>query len=493
MPTFMLDNQTLTVDAGTTILQAASAAGVQIPTLCHLDGLPAQTSCMVCVVKVQGERRLLPACATAVREGMVVESESEEVRTARRTALELLLGDHLGDCRGPCQLACPAHLDVPNLLRAGEIGAVKAMQPWPAVLGRICAAPCEKGCRRAQWDNAVSIRAHERRAGDADLAGTPYTPPLPALTGFKVAIIGAGPAGLTAAYALRRRGVACTVFDDHLKPGGMLQYGVPEETLPRDVLQAELATLLLPDITLRLNVRVGETVSLDALRREYSAVLIAAGPGVTLGLPAGPRGITVEKHTLMTTESGLFAAGGAVAPGHQAVRAVGDGQVAAQAILAYLTGKPTPAHRPPAVSHYGRMHRGELALLAEGAARTPRSDAPEDAARCLHCDCRALDSCLLLRHGAAYHAARHTWEGERRPFTWDRSHAEVTYEPGKCIGCGLCVQIASREELGLAFIGRGFTVRVAAPFDGALADALRATAQACAEACPTGALAKRDG
>jgi ferredoxin len=490
MPTFTLDNQKLTVEPGTTILAAAAAAGVRIPTLCHLDSLPAQTSCMVCVVKVLGEKRLLPACATVVRDGMVVESDSDEVHAARRTALELLLGDHLGDCRGPCQLACPAHLEVPVMLRTGDIAGVKAHQPLPAVLGRICAAPCEKGCRRAQWDTAVSIRAHERRVGDADLA-SPYTPPLPPLTGFKVAIIGAGPAGLTAAYMLRRRSVACTVFDDHLKPGGMLQYGVPEETLPRDLLQAELATLLLPDITLRLNVRVGETLHLDALRREYSAVLITAGAGVTFGLPATERGITVDKHTLMTSEPGLFAAGGAIAPLRQAVRAVGDGGFAAKAIVAYLTRQPAPAHRPAAVSHYGRLHHAELAELAADVAREPRSDAPADAARCLRCDCRALETCKLLQHAAAYGAAQHAWDGERRTFAWDRSHAEIIYEPGKCIDCGLCVRIASREELGLAFVGRGFTVRVAVPFEATLADALRETALACAEACPTGALAKR--
>src|SRR3972149_4789103 len=91
--------------------------GVDIPTMCYLDGRRAEASCMVCIVKVNGSPRMVPACATRAEEGIVVQNRTEEVLAARRTALELLFGDHLGDCVGPCQSGCPAHMDIPTMIR----------------------------------------------------------------------------------------------------------------------------------------------------------------------------------------------------------------------------------------------------------------------------------------------------------------------------------------------------------------------------------------
>ena len=117
MPKLTIDGRTIEVEAGTTILQAARRLGIEIPTLCYADGREPLTSCFVCVVKVQGRENLVPACATVVEDGMVVEASSEEVREARRVALELLLSDHLGDCVAPCQAACPAGMNIPLMLR----------------------------------------------------------------------------------------------------------------------------------------------------------------------------------------------------------------------------------------------------------------------------------------------------------------------------------------------------------------------------------------
>ncbi len=160
MPKITIDNKRIDVESGVTIIDAARKAGVTIPTLCHRDGHPPLTSCMLCVVKVNGGERLLPACATPVVDGMVVESDCADVHGARRAALELLLGDHLGDCVGPCQTVCPAHMDIPTMIRqiaAGKLHealiTVKRHIALPAVLGRICPELCEKGCRRAQWDS----------------------------------------------------------------------------------------------------------------------------------------------------------------------------------------------------------------------------------------------------------------------------------------------------------------------------------------------------
>lgn len=514
MPKLTIDNREVEVFDGATVLDAARALGIHIPTLCYRDGREPSTSCMVCVVKVAGRKGLVPACGTRAEEGMAIESETDEVREARRTALELLLSDHLGDCVGPCHNLCPAQMNIPLMTRQivrGElrqaIATVKSDIPLPAVLGRICPAPCEKGCRRGEADAPVSICLLKRYVADADLAtDEPWQPACEASTGRRVAIVGAGPAGLSAAFYLLQRGHACAVFDDHPKPGGMLQYGVPEERLAREVVDAEAALIERLGAELRLGTRVGETVSLDALREEFGAVLIAAGEGEAgrFGLAASKQGIAVDRQTLATETGGVFAAGSAVRPQRMAVRAVADGKAAAASIDQLLRGEEVVGPPKLFTTRIGRLREGEAdAFLAEAsdAARVEPvgdgftgAEARAEAARCLHCDCRAPVSCKLRAYAAAYGASPSRFKGERRSFIQHARHPDILFEPGKCIDCGLCIQIAaaSGEELGLTFVGRGFDVRVGVPFDEALSDALRRVARDCAEACPTGALVPRN-
>lgn len=251
MITLTIDNTTVEVSEGSTVLNAARIAGIDIPTLCHLPGRSPKPSCYVCMVRVNESARLVPACATVVTEGMRVENDSEAVLSARRTAIELLLSDHLGDCVGPCEGVCPAHLETPRMMRqiaAGQfreaLVTVKQSIALPAVLGRICPELCEKGCRRASHDGPVAVCMLKRFVADHDLeSGEPYQPPRLPPSGKKVAIVGSGPAGLSAAYYLLPQGHACTIFDDHPLPGGMLRYGVSEEALPREVLDAEIAVI----------------------------------------------------------------------------------------------------------------------------------------------------------------------------------------------------------------------------------------------------------
>ena len=119
------------------------------------------------------------------------------------------------------------------------------------------------------------------------------------------------------------------------------------------------------------------------------------------------------------------------------------------------------------------------------------TEGSRQAARCLHCDCRGLRSCKLRKYAALYNAQPRRYKAERRVFQQDWRHAEVIYESGKCIDCGLCIQIAAAagEPLGLTFVGRGFDVRVAVPLDRPLAEALTKAAAECVAACPTAALA----
>ena len=472
------------------------------------------TSCFVCVVKVNGGARLLPACATAVSDGMVVESECEEVHAARRTALELLLSDHLGDCIGPCQSICPAHMDIPTMIRQIAAGqyrealiTVKRHIALPAVLGRICPELCEKGCRRASWDSAISICRLKRFVADLDLAlKTPYRPFCRPASTKKVAIIGAGPTGLAAAYYLQPMGYPCTIFDEHDQPGGALAYLVPEDRLPREVLAAEIRQIEALGVKFRLGQRVGVNPSLADLRQIFDVVLIACGDSAReaqLGLETSERGIKVDRQTLMTSRPGVFAAGSAVNPTHHAVQAVADGRQAAFAIKNYLTGEPVAGERRPYTVHIGKMDREELTRYMEHipahGRMTPQGDgyteqeAVWEASRCMHCDCRKLQGCKLRNYAIEYGATVGKYTGERRRFACDFSHDEIIYEPGKCIDCGICIRIAeaAREPLGLSFIGRGFAVHVAVPFDEQIAAGLRRTARECAAACPTGALAMK--
>jgi ferredoxin len=518
MPRLIIDNRAVEVPAGATILDAARRLGIPVPTLCFLDGCTPGTSCMVCVVKVKNPDRLLPSCGMRAEDGMEVESETDEVREARRQALELLLSDHPGDCVGPCQSICPARMNIPQMIRQATAGdwaaaaaTARAALVLPATLGRICAAPCEKGCRRADHNEALSIRLLHRRAADSDLAsGKSLLPPCKPATGKRVAVIGAGPAGLAAAWHLLQEGVACTIFDDQDQPGGMLR-GVPEAELPHEVLDAEIALIARLGVEFRMRTRIGRDVVLADLQKDFDAVLIAAGSllAAEAGLKADtllPEGVQVDRHTFQTTVRGLFAAGEAVHHHRMAVRAVAEGATAAGCILQFLAGRPVTAPRKPYTTRLHSPTPEEMARLAAGASASPRvspsggeatgltpQEAQKEAPRCLHCDCRKADACKLRDYCDAYGASPGRYHGTRRQFEQDARHADVVYEPGKCISCGLCIQIAARakEPLGLTLIGRGFNVRVGVPFGTTVAEGLKKAAAECVAACPTGALAHK--
>ena len=512
MPRLRIDNHTVEVEPGSTILEAARSVAVEIPTMCHLEDQLPRGSCMICAVKVRGASALLPACAARAEDGMIVETDTEEVRVHRRAALELLLGDHLGDCVGPCQSTCPAHMDIPAMIRQidegrfrSAIATVKRHIALPAVLGRICPEICERACRRAVKDAPVSICKLKQFAADVDLeSGDPYMPQCKPPTGKQVAIVGAGPAGLAAAYYLLQEGHACVIFDDHELPGGMLRYGVPAERLPREVLDAEIELILTLGAEFRPRTRVSVEPSIAALSEDFDAVLAAVGKldeqdPVRAGLKTSERGIRVDK-AATTSAEGVFAAGSAVTPSRHAVRAVGAGRAAARAIDSYLQDTASPGADRPFSVHIGRLTPAELGPFGTDASESGRvtparagfteDEARREAARCLHCECAGLRGCKLRRYAIEYGASPTHYRGERRLPARERSHPGVVYEPGKCIVCGLCVQIAARakEPLGLAFVGRGFDVRTCVPFNQPLSKGLVKVAVECVEACPTGAL-----
>ena len=291
MVNLTIDGRRISVDPGTTLLDAAQWLGISIPTMCHVPGIEPASSCFLCAVQIEGRRTLSPACGMPVAEGMVVVTESGDIRTARKMALELLLSDHAGECVAPCAAECPAGLDIPGFVYGIATGDTRHSMEiiadrlaLPGSLGRICPRLCERQCRRCDLDQGLAIGALHRYVADLDREAAHYTPPHAPSTGKSVAIVGAGPAGLAAAYFLLQRGHDCTLFDAHPLPGGMLRYGIPASRLPKDALDAEIDAIRRLGARFQMGERWGEHFTLTTLRERHDAVFVAIGAQRAQGL-----------------------------------------------------------------------------------------------------------------------------------------------------------------------------------------------------------------
>ena len=269
---------------GTTILEAARANGIDIPTLCYDKAVEIYGACGLCVVEAEGIPKLLRSCSAKCTEGMVVNTESDRVIRSRKVAMELLMSAHDGDCVAPCQLNCPAHTDCQGyvgLIANGEYDAalklIKSKISLPASIGRVCPHPCEKACRRKNVEEPINIAALKAFAADMDLNSESYVPECKPATGKKVAIIGGGPAGLTAAFYLTILGHEVTVYDMMEKMGGMLRYGIPQYRLPKEVLDQEIAVIEKTGVKMVNNVKLGVDFTIESLKAENDAVIVAVG------------------------------------------------------------------------------------------------------------------------------------------------------------------------------------------------------------------------
>ena len=288
---YTIDGVQVVAEPNDTILTSATRAGVEIPTLCFDARTAIYGACGICLIEVEGVPKLLRACSARPQEGYVVHTDTPRVNRARSIALELLMSDHTGDCRGPCKLNCPAMTDCQKYvgeIREGRykdaVNTIYEVFPLPSSIGRVCPHPCEDACRRQMVEEPISIAFLKAFAGDKVAAEDPYVVQCEPDTGKRVAVIGGGPAGLTAAYHLRRFGHAVTIYDQQPKMGGLLRYGIPAYRLPKDVLDREIAIIADAGVEMVNGVKLGRDIQFDQLRADFDAVLVAIGAWKSVGM-----------------------------------------------------------------------------------------------------------------------------------------------------------------------------------------------------------------
>lgn len=516
-----IDNKEISVPENTPVMKAAELAGIQIPAMCFMEGFTNHPSCMVCLVKDRLNGKLFASCAMPVADGMELVSDDDEVKEARREALELLLSDHIGDCEAPCRNGCPAFMDIAlmnRLIAAGDhrkaLVTVKEEIALPLILGHICDAPCEKVCRRDPIDQAVSICQLKKFVAKADLeSSNPYFPTKESPSGKKVAIVGAGPAGMSAAFYLLRKGHQVEVYDTQLKPGGSLLQ-LDESILPGKDREMEMQSILDYGAVFQPGRTITGELLQEGLMKEFDAVLLATGEllkegNKQLGVLFDAKGFIADKISGETSLAGVFTCGSAIRKQRMAVRTVAQGKEAAAIIHQYVMQDAITPGGKLFNSRFGKLKPEEQEEYLKEATSDARhepaagvlagfqaAEAIAEAKRCLHCDCRKPLSCKLRIYAHEYGADRKRYLApDRKTLSKKYNHESIVFEPEKCIKCGLCIDItqSNKELTGLTFVGRGFDVSISIPFNRTVSEALAKTAARCASACPTGAIAMKQG
>ncbi|RKZ14540.1 hypothetical protein DRQ53_11310 [bacterium] len=378
--------------------------------------------------------------------------------------LAALADEILLRCRGEgpanCVARCPLHVDARGYVQLTWEGRydealrlVREKLPFPGILGYLCTHPCELHCKRIDRDSAVRIRDIKRFLAEQE-AGEPChlldrESPRPE----KIAIVGAGPAGLIAAHDMTRRGYQVTLFEREAEIGGCLVRKIPAWRLPRQIVERDLSIISALQIEVRTGVRVGQQIALEELREEHHAVLLLCGyeggidllRGVGDGLRSTVRStIEVDPLTCETGLTGLFAGGEAVSGPATVIESLALGRCCAESADRFVRGRdlredrerPLPSRLAWTleIDEIERQHRERKPEMAEPF-QAPLSDleAQEDAERCLDCHCGlCVDDCeFLARHcRSPKDLARRVTEGLEREDT-----LRMVYS---CNLCGLC-------------------------------------------------------
>ncbi|MFP4142274.1 MAG: FAD-dependent oxidoreductase [Thermoplasmata archaeon] len=284
--TVTINDEEYETEPGKKVLDVCRENDIFIPTLCELEYIEEPFGgCRVCLAEVKTDRgtEVTTTCDTPIQDGMEIRTRTDEIFEGRKMALELLLSEHTGDCVAPCSFECPASLDVQGYLahiangRPSEaVKLIKEKTPLALSLGLACFAPCEDECRRELVEDPIAIRQEKMFAAEEDIED-PWTPEVEEETDKRIAVVGGGPAGLTAAYFLRLEGHDVKIYDMMPELGGMMRYGIPEYRLPNDLLDKEIEWILDLGIEAETETKLGEDVSLEELREEYDAVFMGTG------------------------------------------------------------------------------------------------------------------------------------------------------------------------------------------------------------------------
>ncbi len=510
-----IDDKEVTALEGMTILEAASREGVDIPAMCHNRDSGHFTSCMVCLVRQRGSTSLVPSCSSMVKEGMDIVTSDAEIEEARKTALELLLSEHIGDCEAPCRISCPANMDIPLMNRYLDAGmtdealaVVMKDIAFPSVLGRICPAPCEGACHRKGIDSPVAICALKRFAGDNGEISVSQQP----LREGKVAIIGAGIAGLSATFYLQIRGINCTLYDSNPLPGGAVRYEIDDSKMDKEVLDRETEFILSSGVIYKPDSMVTSDL-FNKLVDEFDAVIVATGnfsqQVAEWGIKNNGKQVVVDKNSYLTNIPNVFAIGNVNRKTKLAIRSAAQGKEVAFSIEKLLSGKEPTGEPKIFNSRAGKLKQEEYPVYMAGISAAARTKDPEpagkglqeseaagEAARCMHCECLKPGNCVLRDLSGRYGASQRRFGFEERKLIRKLTeHGMIVYEPGKCIKCGICVRLAGKygERPGLTFMGRGYDVEIAVPFEESIKESVRKVGMLIARSCPTGALALKAG
>ena len=207
-----------------------------------------------------------------------------EAAVAKKKAIPA--GEYRSHVTAPCMEACPIHLDIPRYVECikegdfeGSLAVIRRRLPLPGVVGRVCVRPCESHCRRANLDEPISIKYLKRFVADEELAHhrKPAYPVASSERKGSVAIVGAGPAGLTCAFHLARMGHAATIYELLPEPGGMSAMGIPDYRLPRPILQNEVQWIQEMGVTIHYGATVGRDILLSRLEADHDAVFVGIG------------------------------------------------------------------------------------------------------------------------------------------------------------------------------------------------------------------------